>query len=897
MTQEEKDYVNKIIMQGLTVNTDEIEGQQVIDLSMLNLCSVDQYSSFTDDTDMSIQDYIDSVNNDPDIQKIINSTPEDLPNIINDIKTDNRIIIEFADATINDPNPVEYKISVKPGQTINNNTIIGYIKQKGELKEIKSIWETGTVMSVNNDTEYFHLYPDSCNRHIVLTNCKTGSGSTMDISILENLNDQFKEEGYLYSLITNNLAQSLLPYILSNRVRGYYSRKSLISTIPLSKYQLNDDNTDIEMELLDDSTLKYEYSYDKNFKGNQRIIHPYVILEEENDELHNGIEIYNSSVLEILDSYQDKFGADMIGSDITEEEFKSWKKRAKKKKNRKKVKNEINDKVNSGVDKYKTDNPLEAINTEKDRLLSGRSDYINNIINLYKNRDKLPLCKFDKEYTDCKCLTGIPDTGKLNDVEIKYTQIGEDDYQNYYFGLLANINVQLTDDKYTQEYYQLISDIIYKRVLIESKDSLYDILNNFCTLYKKNIDNTFIPDKNVTVDTLNISFNKLSAFIDNDENSEKTLYQKAYDYIKSIYDKSNTDSDSDENDTLLISQLATMYVFVKSYGNGDTNPYKDMKSEDNKYLYYKLVIEESNRICEFWDKIIDLYIQHDMTKCFDNMSQVFTSFDHLAVWPDYSETVIDNITYKHYLFENVYEKEYDDTDNIDISDYNFPDTVDFPNIPDALDPINDSWALDKLHGYELTEPDNPNVISIKDFKYWQKYFALATLICLPPTFWNCGLDIMPFIQMIPLPCIFVAINCVYIRLFGIIMVFGIAIRGMYVWPIILYVNTTNQPISILTPMLVIIEQIKETINDKLRDLEVNTCNSLIKLLIKQLENDNNNLRKQIKNIDIYIQACKSLPIPNAESVKQTFAVISDPSIDTRQKIQRFEYLSKINKYN
>ena len=79
--------------------------------------------------------------------------------ILKDINTDNRVIIEFAGATVKDPNPVTYSIKVKPGDTITDDTIIGDVMQNGKLKTIKSIFSKGTVSSINNGEDYFRLYP------------------------------------------------------------------------------------------------------------------------------------------------------------------------------------------------------------------------------------------------------------------------------------------------------------------------------------------------------------------------------------------------------------------------------------------------------------------------------------------------------------------------------------------------------------------------------------------------------------------------------------------------------------------------------------------------------------------------------------------------------------------
>lgn len=898
MTDDEKKYVNDYIKQMLTVNTDEIEGQQVIELNNINLCSVDQEFSYPD-MDQTPDEILNNLINDNDtVDKIINTDPDKIKDIVSEIHTDNRIIIEFADATISDPNPVQYSINVKPGEQINNDTIIGTVTQKGKQKAIKSIFERATVMSTSDNMDYFRLYPDNCNRHIVLSDYVSGNGHTIDVSVLEQLNDVFIDEGYLYALITNNMCQSLLPYILSHRIRGVFKQKNLFGV--KGKWYFDESNSDLSLnnELNPDSSIQYTYTTNKNFVNNKQLDYPYVVYDNINENANNGIIIYDSSVLQVVNDLQDQFAVDMLGCDITKDDMKSWKKRAKKKKNRKKVKKEITDKVEAGTSKFKTNNPLPVLEEEKDRLLAGRSAYIDSLISLYENRDQLPLCKYDEEYTDCKFLVNdtidkdILKQTKKFDEDFSYIGIGDsEEYYNYYISILSNINISNSEDKYAQEYYEIITDIINKRLIVEQCD-VKTLQENFCKLYNENISDFFNINKDEKKNTeskINSEFNKLSLHIDtySTDNNYKDLspYMQAYNYMQT-----QQKTDDEDDNSAAISQLATMYTYIKSYGNGKNNKYKDLKTENDKYLYFKLVIEESNKICEFWNRILAIYKNSNMQTCIDNLYSIAYSFNDDALWPAPSEIIIDNIKYKHYLFENIYDKEYDEDDNIDIGDYNFPDHIDFPEIPDDVS-VDQQWAIDQLNGYDFVDFDNPNVISIKDFKYWQKYFSLATLICLPPIFWNCGLDIIPFIQLIPLPCIFIAISSVYIRLFGIIMVFGIAIRGMYPWPIILYVNTTNQPVSILTPLLVVVNQLKDLLNSTLDQLEIGTMNILTESLIKILEEDNNNLVKENKKLDTYIQVCKHMKVPNAESLRTKFDLIADPSIDTRQRIQRIETIS------
>ena len=196
-----------------------------------------------------------------------------------------------------------------------------------------------------------------------------------------------------------------------------------------------------------------------------------------------------------------------------------------------------------------------------------------------------------------------------------------------------------------------------------------------------------------------------------------------------------------------------------------------------------------------------------------------------------------------------------------------------------------------MQQHELIEAEY-DPVSILDFKYWQKYFALATLICLVPAFWNCGLDIMPFIQLIPLPCIFIAITSVYIPFFNLLIVFGIAIRGMYPWPIILYLNTSDQPASILTPLISILNNLRRVLSQQIDNISNLPIQMIVDSYINKMQKENNNLKKENKRLDAYSNVLKNMQLPKVESIKKHFAQVVNPNIDTRQKITRLEQLVK-----
>ena len=154
----------------------------------------------------------------------------------------------------------------------------------------------------------------------------------------------------------------------------------------------------------------------------------------------------------------------------------------------------------------------------------------------------------------------------------------------------------------------------------------------------------------------------------------------------------------------------------------------------------------------------------------------------------------------------------------------------------------------------------------KDFKYWVKYFNLATVISIP--YLNCGLDIPPFIMMIPLPCIFTCISSVYIQMFDLTIVFGIAIRGMYIWPIILFVNLSDSYLSIMTPLIAQVKNLFNLMNTKINQLGEISLQSLVNGLKNPIVQDNYNLKKENKQLEVYIEQIMTQRVKNQEKLKK-----------------------------
>jgi hypothetical protein len=103
------------------------------------------------------------------------------------------------------------------------------------------------------------------------------------------------------------------------------------------------------------------------------------------------------------------------------------------------------------------------------------------------------------------------------------------------------------------------------------------------------------------------------------------------------------------------------------------------------------------------------------------------------------------------------------------------------------------------------DPDETE-ITVVDTKYWQRYYALATVISLP--FLADGFDIPPTMTPVPMPGIYICIKAIHIKALDIVMVLGIAIRGIYIYPIIQVNNLSSNSLSALTPLIAVLKKIK-----------------------------------------------------------------------------------------
>ena len=169
--------------------------------------SADDWNNLNIPEDVNVDDIVNAIVND-------NETPE----------LQNHAIVEFATPCMRDDKGCDFKLFIKPGQQLNENTIIGTVTLDGKQKKIRSIFSKGTVLADDElKTKFKRVYNTAgCDRHFIIENY-TICGNATDINTeeLDRVKDKFRREADLFQLITDNICESVLPFILLRRYTAW----------------------------------------------------------------------------------------------------------------------------------------------------------------------------------------------------------------------------------------------------------------------------------------------------------------------------------------------------------------------------------------------------------------------------------------------------------------------------------------------------------------------------------------------------------------------------------------------------------------------------------------------------------------------------------------------------
>ena len=195
LEKQNKEKLEKIkdLRSAIKYKTDEFEGQQVINLENIDLCSNNNLLNFYN----------------PELP--YPGIPYDYPTEISKIENQ-PVILEFARETLNDDG-IDFKLLVSPGDKIQENQNLAIISKGTKSAIVKSIFKSGYIRKDNETNDFIHAYNNE--RNIVIDNPEYAR-NIIDREYIEEIENNFKEEAELYDLITKYLIYSVYPTILLN---------------------------------------------------------------------------------------------------------------------------------------------------------------------------------------------------------------------------------------------------------------------------------------------------------------------------------------------------------------------------------------------------------------------------------------------------------------------------------------------------------------------------------------------------------------------------------------------------------------------------------------------------------------------------------------------------------
>ena len=441
-----------------------------------------------------------------------------------------------------------------------------------------------------------------------------------------------------------------------------------------------------------------------------------------------------------------------------------------------------------------------------------------------------------------------------------------DDIENLYTNFENYVNeVDIQEDN--SELYSFHHDFDFKWLILNKKKNL-----NNDTSVNDNLDNYDIKEINPTQDASNNGFNQY--FI----NLDKTIINKDKGIKKEI------------SDTLI--KISKNHIIKIS---------KDSSINFNNQLN-----DEILELDKIYQKTLSEFKNHRINSVFlddHELNELLKLFPEEAIWPESDTVTFKGETYIRYLFQNIPQH---DTSLLDSSnnDENI-DNIDF--VPDIsiLDNLDDT-SINENTDFDSTIPDDykeiidddipsekdpnknlgPSKVEISELKYWKRYCAIATMVTVLPKYWATGLapiHIPP--HYIKFPCIYIPLKVINLKKVGLIIVIGLAIRGIKISCMMLYVNMSSEFNSAMIPATLALVNIKDQFFNKLKKLNELPTN-LSNLLLISLKKNNEALIKENKKYETQIDELRAMKIPSFNQI------IKDVRIklkqDTRQYITRIK---------
>ena len=833
------------------------------------------------------------------------------------------VIVEFAADTIKYSHE-PFVWNVVPGQSIDSSTIIAYCKQKNKIVPVKSIFSKGVVRKDENDGDFWRCWKTVTSRHIVI-DCvekdpKSDGGSKVDFSalydnsnLLQEIGDKLQDTGDIFDVVTNHFI-----YVTYLHLLYYFG-------VPVKS---------ITMSSTDEETGVTKYW--KEWETIPESQKPEVVFSE---FINN---VYKPRVQKYRDEMQKAASVDAIKAtkgnpkklkkvaqkcvDLTNEYFedivylyrnchkyfrtvkfdpeylRTWK---------------VLDKLDFELGVLEDDNFLHII---RERVYKAF---------VYDIDDKNEDVEFFDRYINYHYYyrrdierMNMPDSKEPETFKPYYgTNVRDlEEYRNYgtYYDRLVSMGLETDTYRELDGECDVHEDDGHRRGIVEDGFKYY-------------MENSIIDDdvaSNAVVhkitaalpgETISDYFENVSRELFNTERYWIFRFKSLCDYVTVEHPHGNDQRWKIAEEVYRFDQLLNCMVgFYRTHAasniDGSKKKQDYFKTELSKY--FKEIAQWPEPTTYYYEPTHETFEEHYTFLNVDEIEGLYerekgdaykdqgTRLGDLAQVNDYIEG--DN-AYTGYVsaFET------DATVNED-EDY-VNDLEDSPIFgANMMNPAKLSQEMDSMVGTLASQglalgvykgpSDSGDSVSdgynkspqekdttkeecstdISKYKYWVKYFSLATLATM--MFLGCGIP-LPFMACIPLPCIYIPITVIALNKVGMIIVIGITIRGAYVGPIMLFVNLKSAENSMLIPvtmsMAILMEMMQQKV-DAISQMAMQSAAAetvLVKgLLAAQM--------KMAKEYDIKMKELKEMNVEGKQSIIDNFR--QDTGEDTRQIVTRLK---------
>lgn len=468
--------------------------------------------------------------------------------------------------------------------------------------------------------------------------------------------------------------------------------------------------------------------------------------------------------------------------------------------------------LNSDKFEYDEDNPYIV------KLFNKINEFIGIRTRLELNKDNLDglILSFNE-----LCNNTIKQYWKFNDIDY-YSKLSElfkyDTYTN------TEIIAEGTEDDSISLYTRLLNYLKtitkFTKSESESTASSDDILNDISGFLEKQ-----------NQQTSSVSSNTNSKF-------EKQLKKIAYRFagLRKIELSLNNTNITEYANNNVIEDFEKLRISkgekVDEYTENTKYTYKDKlyKTENALGPYYqvlkKITTNEAKELKELYNEVLQYYLNN--IQSINNCEDLFNLRE--MNWPIQGAIYKDENEYHYYLFSNDVNVPPKSLNDLKLYEKNIaiPEEYDENSLTDMMSSPKTAYGADSII-------------------YWLRYCCVATLInAMVPIYWATGLNVG---TPVPLPIIYLPF--IPLQVGSMVIVIGIGICGIAVWPMMLFVNMGPTKASILIPINLAVDAVQKLV-EKIKSQQNPVIQGIINPLVKLLDNEINQCISEEQQIEYQI---------------------------------------------